>query len=88
MSKQYLIIEYIENILQLTSSHQAYPRLLQVVNITLKCYQLFLSDCERLLHIGSVLIWHFLNSEHGMPVLELQMVKCYCQVVKQSIRET
>jgi hypothetical protein len=75
ISKQYPITKYNENILQHTSSHQAYPRLPQVVNITLKCYPLFLSDYERLLHIDLVLIWHFLNSEHGMPVFELHMVK-------------
>jgi hypothetical protein len=50
--KHYPFTAYKENILQHTSNHQAYPRLLQVVNITLKCCPLFLSDYERLLHIG------------------------------------
>lgn len=59
-----------------TSSHQAYPRLLQAVNINLKCYPLFLTRHECLLHRGWVLIWHFLNSEHEMPVYELDMANC------------
>lgn len=53
-----------------TSSHQAYPIQLQVVNTALMCYPFFLIVLECHLHIDLVLISHFLHSGLEMPTMK------------------